>query len=413
MFDNGQLEELWTAISSAFNQDSLRQLLRFKLGKVLDNIVDCHKGFRDLVFDLLTVAEQEGWLPVLFSAIVAARSDNAAIVAFMTAHAPQAMVAPWPGELSARLKSGLEVVVVRKAEPGIQKILDRYHADLRAAYDGITALNRYKKLHDRLHALQVMLPQQLESAADEARKGELTAPLELYAYQVREAAEKAREDAEPLPTRTLENGWAGLLDQVAKLVEDGKPGNPAPLDRAAILLRTVLSEAPRINAKLTDVVSGLRLEGLVEALMGIRDQLRGTPDEADLQAALDGLASLHPRLDGLMQEHFEWQIIDKSFAVAEMMPGTSLAERFPDWADAHTRLANLIGLAPTKLWSVMLQKQIKNLEAAETAHDTTRFERVFDSFRIVARDRFMEVDTQLLEQSGHLATVAPALANLV
>lgn len=61
----------------------------------------------------------------------------------------------------------------------------------------------------------------------------------------------------------------------------------------------------------------------------------------------------------------------------------------------------------------MLQKQIKNLEAAEVAHDATRFERAFDSFRIVARDRFMEVDTQLLEQSGHLATVAPALANLV
>lgn len=136
------------------------------------------------------------------------------------------------------------------------------------------------------------------------------------------------------------------MDQVAKLIDDGKPGNPAPLDRAAILLRTVLSEAPRINAKLTDVVSGLRLEGLVEALTGIRDQLRGTADEADLQSALDGLASLHPRLDGLMQEHFEWQIIDKAFAVAEMMPGTTLTERFPDWTDAHTRLANLIGLAP-------------------------------------------------------------------
>src|SRR5690348_6571929 len=98
MFDSGQLEQLWKAISSAFTIDSLRQLLRFKLGKVLCDIVDCQKLFRDLVFDLLAIAEEEGWIEVLLSAIVAARPNSPEIVAFVSAHAPQAMVSPRPGD---------------------------------------------------------------------------------------------------------------------------------------------------------------------------------------------------------------------------------------------------------------------------------------------------------------------------
>ena len=59
-----------------------------------------------------------------------------------------------------------------------------------------------------------------------------------------------------------------------------------------------------------------------------------------------------------MQEHFEWQIIDKACAVAELMPGATLADRFLEWPDTRGRLANLFDLAPTKPWAVMLQKQI-------------------------------------------------------
>jgi len=258
-----------------------------------------------------------------------------------------------------------------------------------------------------------MLPVQLEDAAEQARKGELTAPLEIYAYQLHQNAERARVEAEQLPTKTLEFAWAATLDQVANLVEQGLPGKPAPIDRASILLQTVLSEGPRINAKLTDVVAGLRLDGLYEAIKRISAEFEGKPNESDLATALQGLAAIRPRLGGLMEEHFEWQIIDKAFAVAELMTGSTLEERFPEWNDTRTRLENLIDLAPTKPWSMMLQKQIQNLQSAESTHDAAKFARAFDAFRVVARDRFLDVDTQLLERSGHLATLAPVLSKLV
>jgi hypothetical protein len=255
--------------------------------------------------------------------------------------------------------------------------------------------------------------QELECAAEEARAGGLSRPLDLYAFQLRQSVAKVRNEAESLPTRALELAWAATLDRVAGLVDKGRPGKPEPLDCAVILLRNVLTEAARINSRMTDIVADLHLDGLVEALTKIREHFSGTPAETDVATALEGLAALRPRLSGLMQEHYEWQIIDKAIGVAELIPGSTLADRFLEWADTQTRLKNLMELAPNEPWAEMLRKLIWSLEAAEAGHDQSRFDRAFDSFRIVARDRFIEVDDMLLRRSGHLATVAPVLDKLL
>jgi hypothetical protein len=164
---------------------------------------------------------------------------------------------------------------------------------------------------------------------------------------------------------------------------------------------------------MTDIVADLHLEGFVEALTKIREHFAGTPAEADVTTALEGLAALRPRLSGLMQEHYEWQIIDKAIGVAGLITGATLADRFLEWSDTQTRLKNLIELAPGEPWAEMLKKLMWSLEAAEASGDSVKFDRAFDSFRIVARDRFIEVDDMLLRRSGHLATVAPVLDKLL
>ena len=180
-----------------------------------------------------------------------------------------------------------------------------------------------------------------------------------------------------------------------------------------ILLRNVLIEAARINSRMTDIVADLHLDGLVEALTKIREHFAGTPAESDVTTALEGLAALRPRLSGLMQEHYEWQIIDKAIGVAGLIPGSTLADRFLEWPDTQKRLRNLLELAPNEPWAEMLKRYIWSLEAAEASRDQAKFDRDFDSFRIVARDRFIEVDEMLLKRSGHLATVAPVLDKLL
>ena len=47
-----------------------------------------------------------------------------------------------------------------------------------------------------------------------------------------------------------------------------------------------------------------------------------------------------------MQEHYEWQIIDKAIGVAGLIPGSTLADRFLEWPDTQKRLRNLLELAP-------------------------------------------------------------------
>jgi hypothetical protein len=53
------------------------------------------------------------------------------------------------------------------------------------------------------------------------------------------------------------------------------------------------------------------------------------------------------------------------------------------------------------------------METAGAAGDAKKFEIAFESFCSVANQRFVNVDKQLLERSGHIATVAPILARLL
>jgi hypothetical protein len=416
MANGAMLEKVHDGIVSAFNLESLKKLLIFKLGKWLCKICNCEKSFEDLVLELLQLAEEEGWLHALLAAVAAARANRPDVVEIIRIYDPSALKPPSPGVLTDNVRVGLEAVVGLMNEPRVREILFEYRTKLERAREGITALNQYKKLHDVLHTLQQQLENKLEAVADEARKGEITSDVETFEYRLREAAENANEAAQSLRSeieQKRECAWIASLIRVADLVKEGKPGSPGPFDRAAILFRTVLSEAPRISSKMTDEVANLNLDELRAALKKIRDQFKETPAEADLTTAIDGLATIHPRIGGLVAQHSEWQIIDKAVAVAEVMDGKSIDDRFLEWADTKARLENLFDLAPNALWANMLKKRIEQMESAGAAHDAAQFGRAFESFCSTAIERFVSVDKELLDRTGSIATVAPILARLV
>ena len=70
---NIQLEELNKALFEAFDEDSLEQMLRFRLGKRLSSIAPSNKNLPTAIFKLIDRAEREGWIPQL---IIAARESN-------------------------------------------------------------------------------------------------------------------------------------------------------------------------------------------------------------------------------------------------------------------------------------------------------------------------------------------------
>ncbi len=80
-----QLELLSTALCDAYDWDSLRQLLRFRLDKDLQSIT-ARTDLRTVTFDLMESALHGGWLDVLIREAHDYRPDNALLRQFFHAH---------------------------------------------------------------------------------------------------------------------------------------------------------------------------------------------------------------------------------------------------------------------------------------------------------------------------------------
>src|SRR5438132_519694 len=94
-FTGPQMEELRDAITAAFDQDSLKQLVRFRLEKDLFTMV--REGpLNDVAFNLIQWAEREGEIAKLVRAVGEARPTNPKVRDFCTAHARWAFSPPAP-----------------------------------------------------------------------------------------------------------------------------------------------------------------------------------------------------------------------------------------------------------------------------------------------------------------------------
>ena len=93
-----QLERLSDALRDAFTVQRLREMLKFKLGKRLDDY-SLGSDYKEIVFELITAAEAEGWTAEL---LVAARQSN-------------------PG--NARLQAVAEEVALAVSTPALERTI--------------------------------------------------------------------------------------------------------------------------------------------------------------------------------------------------------------------------------------------------------------------------------------------------
>lgn len=76
-----QCEQLWKALLDAYDKDSLARMLKFRLNIRLDQIIG-EDSLRDMIFELIGVAEMEGWTANLISAARESSPRNASLMAF-------------------------------------------------------------------------------------------------------------------------------------------------------------------------------------------------------------------------------------------------------------------------------------------------------------------------------------------
>jgi uncharacterized protein len=72
---------LCEALMSAFEEAALRQMLRFECNKILDEIKRGDR-YRDVIFDLVELAEREDWIDCLIRGALADNPDNPALKGF-------------------------------------------------------------------------------------------------------------------------------------------------------------------------------------------------------------------------------------------------------------------------------------------------------------------------------------------
>jgi trypsin-like peptidase/effector-associated domain 1 (EAD1)-containing protein len=106
-----QFELLWEAISHDFNETSLGEAVRTKLGKRLDYFVPSNLNFRSQVFKLIERTQQEGWTDQLFDGLRLANPSGPglrdfAATAGLTAAASTPAPAGWTLESLLRPDKG-------------------------------------------------------------------------------------------------------------------------------------------------------------------------------------------------------------------------------------------------------------------------------------------------------------------
>jgi hypothetical protein len=75
-----QFEEYWNALNEAYSKDSLEKMLRLRLDRRLDHLVALGP-LRDMTFELLSLAEREGWHVDLIRAAHQFQPQNLALAA--------------------------------------------------------------------------------------------------------------------------------------------------------------------------------------------------------------------------------------------------------------------------------------------------------------------------------------------
>lgn len=426
---NAQFEELRDAICAAFDKDSLKQLVYFGLGLVLEDIVNVDKPLATVAFELIRVTEQHGTTPTLVRAIYEARPRNEKVLAYCQQHAAFVFESSRPPkEVGKEVKARLFAVAETAQQPQagrIRAIIREFRESFAEAQSSIGVLEKYKALHGYLHTIDFGLSAVIARAADAFRQSQDEHfSLHDYTERLNDQVEAAARTAAEPPASHAEDGWITNLRQVVEGLRLALAGAPnEPQKRAVSLLKRILAREPsRINGRLFTQAQALQapLQQLTQALREVQKELAGPAPAAGAPRPLDRIAvSLNdleqsrPRLLGLIAEHDFWQEIDNQLRLASDDEKKSLDELQYLWPDLARAAKGVCDLRRDSVWARQLQAATDRFTAAQGANDPFQQRIAFTDFRRIARTRFFDVDTELHTVCGSLVLIGEPLRILL
>lgn len=415
-----QFQELCDAVVDAYELDSLAQMTRTKLGRRLDVLIDVNAGLGQVVFQLVEYAENAGWEEELVRGVYEERSGNPLVKAFCESHARYVFdPRPTTKDFAGQVMAGLNEVAGRLhgARDAIRTILAGDAQErLTELGDRFSRLRRYKVLHDCLHNLQFKYARLIGSglkilsgAPEEADNLRI-----LYA-EMSDELNSCRPELAGLPSATAETLWLNVADESVLRLVRGLDANDATKSKSGIqLLEGLLRVQPtRINELLTGVLEGLRFEDFVAAFRRMRDEVAADAAwSTALSSATTALGSLAPRLNRVLSDHKDWQLVDVTLRQIDtdlkLGSDASLAEVL--WREAERVLRALLDQDREAKWSDELRALADGLGLAFAGAAAGGVKTAFN--RLTARTTwfFYQADKSLKELASDLDSVGSKLA---
>ncbi len=330
-----------------------------------------------------------------------------------------ATAAPDAGVDGTAIQQDLGVLTALMQQSNVRELVATYRADFAAASQQIEILSNYKALHDLLHKLQFRCYNVI--AQEERRFPDDDLALDnLLNYEVtlQDIVANLQAVAATANLPANEVAWIDdLVDAQQRLRQALDELEREILRRTVWLMRRVLALQPsNINHRLNAAARALRLGTILHSLREIRNALRqfnvASAEIEQLENGLDELELLDQRLSSLVDEHDQWQDVQRILGRIDDLMAHDLTELEFSWPDLNSRVTALCS-AHEGQWVERFAQDATHLHQALAAKNPARVHRYFQRYRQRAGNRFFQVDTQLKELCNELRKVGELLSSIL
>jgi hypothetical protein len=417
LFSVPQQQRLRETVTDAFQPDELAVLVRVTLGHRLDMLVFTNQPTPIVVDSLIQLVESRGWTEEFVRGVYEERKDNPNVRAFCEADA-RFVFTPRTAttDLAREVGSGLATVSSRLTDPGdpVRAVLvSQASQTLTDLGTQFTRLRKYKVLHDCLHSLQFKYAKAIPTELRVFREDQTAVDnLGTYLQEMADELVQARPECEGLASRAAEVMWLNVADESVRRMTDAVLAQkPDDINKGFKLLEGLLRVQPtRINELLTGLLEQLQLENLRETLR----RLVAAPEDGVARAVV-ALGGLCPRLNRILADHKEWQLIDITLHQidTELKLGSGIEQCQFLWSEVGNVLTPLLNGDRAAAWSVELRQLGVDLTASFGSADPVHVQKAFRRLFPRAMWFFYRADKELKELSDELDKIGDKLRDIL
>jgi hypothetical protein len=293
-----------------------------------------------------------------------------------------------------------------------------FQTDFEAASEQIATLAEYKLVHDLLQELEnryfLIQNDQKRLPADETAWDTIAINEPELQGKMNDLINVIQRNTFPTDEKRLAQSLEKAKEQIRTGVEDFKLEELKTGIRA--ISRVLNREPTRINAALVATASALRLDNLQQAMETISINLDESGIELDvlveLQKGGTALNGLDTRLNGLVDEHDNWQRVDDELRRVESSLIHGIEDLEDAWYELEPMTRTLLN-GTEESWVAELDSVLLSLTEALKEQFDAKVKRLFRRYRSQVGRRFRQVDLELLTLCQDLQRIGESLDMLL